>query len=87
MGATLRFEERDIAWSEFEDAVLRAASGLERLGLGEGDVACIMLKNDEPGKWARIDYVDPSPFDPASAYMVADYHKSGDRAPHFSHTS
>jgi long-chain acyl-CoA synthetase len=46
MGATLRFDERDIAWSEFEDAVLRAASGLERLGLGEGDVACIMLKNE-----------------------------------------
>jgi long-chain acyl-CoA synthetase len=46
MGATLRFDERVIAWSEFEDAVLRAASGLERLGIGEGDVACIMLKNE-----------------------------------------
>ncbi len=41
------------------------------------------LQHDAPGKWARIDYVDPSPFDPATAYMVADYHKSGDRAPHF----
>jgi photosystem II stability/assembly factor-like uncharacterized protein len=40
------------------------------------------LKNDRPGAWARIDYVDPSPFDPATAYMVADYHKSGGRAPH-----
>jgi photosystem II stability/assembly factor-like uncharacterized protein len=41
------------------------------------------LKNDAPGAWARIDYVDPSPFDPATAYMVADYHKSGSRVPHF----
>ncbi|HET9096953.1 MAG TPA: hypothetical protein VFN37_09845, partial [Candidatus Baltobacteraceae bacterium] len=40
------------------------------------------LKGDAPGAWARIDYVDPSPFDPATAYMVADYHKSGGRAPH-----
>ncbi len=40
------------------------------------------MKNDTPGAWARIDYVDPSPFDAASAYMVADYHKSGGRAPH-----
>src|SRR5579872_2319972 len=40
------------------------------------------LKNDTPGAWARIDYVDPSPFDPGTAYMVADYHKSGNRAPY-----
>jgi photosystem II stability/assembly factor-like uncharacterized protein len=40
------------------------------------------LRNDPPGAWARIDYVEPSPFDPATAYMVADYHKSGGRAPH-----
>jgi photosystem II stability/assembly factor-like uncharacterized protein len=41
------------------------------------------FRNDRPGVWARIDYVDPSPFDPATAYMVADYHKSGNRTPHF----
>ena len=40
------------------------------------------LKNDPAGAWARIDYVDPSPFDAGTAYMVADYHKSGGRAPH-----
>ncbi len=40
------------------------------------------LKDDTPGAWARIDYVDPSPFDPGTAYMVADYHKSGNRAPY-----
>jgi photosystem II stability/assembly factor-like uncharacterized protein len=40
------------------------------------------MKNDAPGAWGRIDYVAPSPFDAATAYMVADYHKSGDRAPH-----
>lgn len=44
------------------------------------------LKHDAPGAWARIDYVDPSPFDPATAYMVADYHKSGGRAPHLYRT-
>lgn len=40
------------------------------------------LKNDAPGAWARIDYVDPSPLVSGTAYMVADYHKSGGRAPH-----
>lgn len=38
--------------------------------------------NDKPGAWARIDYVAPSPFDAGTAYLVADYHKSGDRVPH-----
>ncbi len=40
------------------------------------------MKNDAPGAWGRIDYVDPSPFDARTAYMVADYHKSGSRVPH-----
>lgn len=44
------------------------------------------LKSDAPGAWARIDYVDPSPFDAGTAYMVADYHKSGGRAPHLYRT-
>jgi photosystem II stability/assembly factor-like uncharacterized protein len=46
------------------------------------NITPVAMKNDKPGAWGRIDYVDPSPFDPATAYMVADYHKSGDRAPH-----
>jgi hypothetical protein len=45
------------------------------------------MKNDQPGAWGRIDYIDPSPFDRASAYMVADYHKSGGRAPHLYKTN
>ncbi len=32
--------------------------------------------------WLRVDYVAPSPFDPATAYVAADAHKWGDRAPH-----
>jgi photosystem II stability/assembly factor-like uncharacterized protein len=32
--------------------------------------------------WLRIDYVAPSPFDAATAYLAADGHKWGDRAPH-----
>ena len=32
--------------------------------------------------WLRVDYVAPSPFDPATAYLAADAHKWGDRAPH-----
>ncbi len=46
MPANLIFEERNIAWAELEDAVLRAASRLERLGVGEDDVVCLMLRND-----------------------------------------
>lgn len=32
--------------------------------------------------WLRVDYVAPSPFDSATAYVAADGHKWGDRAPH-----
>jgi len=32
--------------------------------------------------WLRVDYVAPSPFDAATAYLSADAHKWGDRAPH-----
>jgi photosystem II stability/assembly factor-like uncharacterized protein len=32
--------------------------------------------------WLRVDYVAPSPFDAATAYLAADAHKWGDRAPH-----
>jgi len=46
MPAELIFEQRAIAWAELEHAVLRAASRLERLGVGEDDVVCLMLKND-----------------------------------------
>lgn len=33
-------------------------------------------------RWARIDNVDPSPFDDGTAYIVAENHKLGDRAPY-----
>ena len=46
MPSTLVYLEREIAWAELEDAVLRAAHRLERLGVGEDDVVCIMLRND-----------------------------------------
>lgn len=32
--------------------------------------------------WARVSYVDASPFDEGTAYLVADAHKLGDRAPY-----
>ncbi len=51
------------------------------------NVTPAQLRGDAAGTWARIDYVDPSPFDPASAYMVADYHKSGNRTPHLYKTT
>lgn len=39
--------------------------------------------NDAPGaRWLRVDYVAPSPFAAGTAYLVADGHKWGDRAPH-----
>jgi long-chain acyl-CoA synthetase len=46
MPSTLVYLEREIPWAELEDAVLHAASLLERLGVGEDDVVCIMLRND-----------------------------------------
>ncbi len=33
-------------------------------------------------EWLRVDYVAPSPFDAGTAYLAADGHKWGDRAPH-----
>jgi photosystem II stability/assembly factor-like uncharacterized protein len=33
-------------------------------------------------QWLRVDYVAPSPFDAATAYLSADAHKWGDRTPH-----
>ena len=44
--AGLRFGEREIAPAQFEDAARRAAGAFERLGVGEGDVVCIMLRNE-----------------------------------------
>jgi long-chain acyl-CoA synthetase len=46
MSARLVFGERDISAAQFDEAVQRAAAGLDALGVGEGDVACIMLKNE-----------------------------------------
>ena len=46
MPSVLLFEEREIAWPELDDAVSRAATRLERLGVREDDVVCIMLRND-----------------------------------------
>ncbi len=42
------------------------------------------LTKNVPGlpKWARVNYVDPSPFDPATAYLVANNAKLGDRTPY-----
>jgi photosystem II stability/assembly factor-like uncharacterized protein len=33
-------------------------------------------------QWARVDYVDPSPFDDGTAYAAVDAHKLGDRTPY-----
>ncbi|MGQ0654225.1 MAG: AMP-binding protein [Betaproteobacteria bacterium] len=46
MTARLVFGTRDISPAQFDEAVQRAAAGLEQAGVGEGDVACIMLKNE-----------------------------------------
>ncbi|MFN2449530.1 MAG: sialidase [Candidatus Baltobacteraceae bacterium] len=45
------------------------------------------MRADAPGAWGRVDGVAPSPFDPAVAYMTADYHKSGSRVPHLYRTA
>ena len=46
MPSTLVYLEREIPWAELEHAVQRAAGLLERLGVGEDDVVCLMLRND-----------------------------------------
>jgi long-chain acyl-CoA synthetase len=45
MTARLFFQETGIAPAAVEEAARRAASGLERLGVRQGDVVCIMLHN------------------------------------------
>lgn len=45
MRANLFFDGNEVPPAAFEDAVLRAAGGFERLGVGEGDVVCLMLRN------------------------------------------
>jgi len=45
MKGRLHFDGREIPKAEFDDAVLRAAGGLERLGVREDDVVCLMLRN------------------------------------------
>ena len=46
MRTTLVFDDREIGWPAFDGAVQRAASGLERLGVGDGDVVCFMVRNE-----------------------------------------
>jgi long-chain acyl-CoA synthetase len=45
MTARLLFNDYEISAAEFEERVRRGAKGLERIGVGAGDVACIMLPN------------------------------------------
>jgi acyl-CoA synthetase (AMP-forming)/AMP-acid ligase II len=45
MTATLVFQEETILPREFERRVACAASGLEALGVGDGDVVAILLRN------------------------------------------
>jgi long-chain acyl-CoA synthetase len=45
MKAQVLFHETAIAPAAVEQAVLRGASGLERIGVGQGDVVCILLHN------------------------------------------
>jgi long-chain acyl-CoA synthetase len=45
MTARLVFQETAIAPAAMDESVRRVASGLERLGIGQGDVVCIMLHN------------------------------------------
>ncbi len=46
MPAPLVFDDREIARAAFDDAARRSASGFERLGVGDGDVVCVMLRNE-----------------------------------------
>jgi long-chain acyl-CoA synthetase len=45
MTARLWFHEKEVPAGAFDEAVRRAAGALERIGIGEGDVVCLMLHN------------------------------------------
>src|SRR3982751_6851239 len=45
MSAALAFAGEEIAPADLERRAARAASGFERLGIGEGDVVALMLRN------------------------------------------
>lgn len=45
MRGRLHFDGREVPPAQFDDAVLRAAGGLARLGVGEDDTVCLMLRN------------------------------------------
>ena len=45
MSARLLFHDQEISAAAFDEAVRRVAGGLERMGIGQGDVVCIMLHN------------------------------------------
>ena len=45
MTARIVYQETEVAPAAMDAAVRRGASGLERLGVGQGDVVCIMLHN------------------------------------------
>jgi long-chain acyl-CoA synthetase len=45
MTARFLFHEQEIAPAAFDETVRRAAGGLERVGVRQGDVVCIMLHN------------------------------------------
>jgi long-chain acyl-CoA synthetase len=46
MPATLLFDDRPIPWAALDAAAQRAATGFEQCGVGEGDVVCLMLRNE-----------------------------------------
>jgi long-chain acyl-CoA synthetase len=45
MGGRLFFDGIELPRDKFDEGVLRAAAGFERLGVAEGDVVCILLRN------------------------------------------
>ena len=45
MQAGIYFDGNAVSPPAFEDAVLRAAGGFERLGVREGNVVCLKLRN------------------------------------------
>ncbi|MHB8148076.1 MAG: WD40/YVTN/BNR-like repeat-containing protein [Vulcanimicrobiaceae bacterium] len=77
-----------IAASPVRDGTIWAGTDDGRVWLTHDDgatwsnVTPAALKGAPGARWLRVDYVAPSPFDANTAYMVADGHKWGDRAPH-----
>lgn len=90
----------DVSGAEFSDTIMDIApspikAGLIWVGVDDG---LVQLTTDGGGHWknvtpsgvepyGRVETVEPSHYDPATAFAAVDRHRSGDRAPYLFETN